>query len=214
MKVYTHYYPIDDTGDGFRWRTLLQFGDSWEVIGSAVMKNPGSARFLYPDKRSITDVELLSKLRKFDNAETANDDWYEFSVDSTMACVGRLFAQHHKYAKSPLNGVIQIFNVFYIKEADLGKALAKAELFKTPESITQFDLEHLKAPVYLGFSGLARHKIYGKVAKRFFDKALELGVKYLNADYNKNAFIHPQYLMLFGKNRPNIVSVRERFLKD
>ncbi len=213
MRVFTHYYPIANTDEGLRWRTLLQFGDSWDVLGSAVMKNPGSAKFLFPDKRSVTDSALLAQLRKFDTADTAKDDWYEFSADSTMACVGSLFAQHHNYAGSPLNGVIQIFNIFYVKEANLGKALAKAEMFRTPERMTDCDLENLKAPVYLGFSGLARHKVYGKVARRFFDKALELGADYLEADFRKNAFTHPQYLMLFGKNRPDSVSLRERFLK-
>ena len=44
MKVYTHFYLMDEnTAIGFRWRTLLQYGNSWEVIGSVVMKNPGGA---------------------------------------------------------------------------------------------------------------------------------------------------------------------------
>ena len=50
MKVYAHYKGKEKTGDGnsYRWRTLLQFGDSWECIGSVFMKNPGSAKPLYP----------------------------------------------------------------------------------------------------------------------------------------------------------------------
>ena len=44
MNVYTHYRTIAPS-IGFRWRTLLQFGDGWNVIGSVVMKNPGSAYF-------------------------------------------------------------------------------------------------------------------------------------------------------------------------
>ncbi|GIJ93186.1 hypothetical protein CAPN002_04040 [Capnocytophaga stomatis] len=44
MKVYAHFF--EEKGEKevqYRWRTLLQFGDSWEIIGSVVMKNPGSA---------------------------------------------------------------------------------------------------------------------------------------------------------------------------
>lgn len=44
MNVYTHYRTITPS-IGFRWRTLLQFGDGWNIIGSVVMKNPGSAYF-------------------------------------------------------------------------------------------------------------------------------------------------------------------------
>ncbi|MCD8207444.1 MAG: hypothetical protein LUD72_05875 [Bacteroidales bacterium] len=214
MKVYTHFYPLTDTGDGFRWRTLLQFGDSWNVIGSVVMKNPGSARFLSPDRHAIVDSHILTELRKFDSGDTAKDDWYEFSSDTTMACVAELFSQHYMYEGSPLNGVIQIFNLFYIREADFGKALAKAEMFRTPERMTQYDIDNLTVPVYLGFSGLARHKVYGKVAKQFFDKALQLGVSYLNADFLSNAFTHPLCLMRYRKNSPQCVSLRNRFIQD
>ena len=43
MKVFAHYYDSDETGNNYRWRTLLHFGTSWDIIGSVVMKNPGSA---------------------------------------------------------------------------------------------------------------------------------------------------------------------------
>ena len=60
MKVYAHYRGKEKTGDGnsYRWRTLLQFGDSWECIGSVFMKNPGSAKPLYPTT-PIQDEVLL-----------------------------------------------------------------------------------------------------------------------------------------------------------
>lgn len=41
------------TNHGFRWRTLLQYGNSWEVIGSVVMKNPGGANFRHPSHQAI-----------------------------------------------------------------------------------------------------------------------------------------------------------------
>ena len=43
MKVFAHCYDSDETGNNYRWRTLLQFGTSWDILGSVVMKNPGSA---------------------------------------------------------------------------------------------------------------------------------------------------------------------------
>ena len=42
MKIYAEF--IDDNGLLFRTKTLLQYGDSWDLIGSIVMKNPGSAK--------------------------------------------------------------------------------------------------------------------------------------------------------------------------
>ena len=46
MKVYAEF--IDDNGLLFRTKTLLQFGDSWDLIGSIVMKKTGSAK---PEKK-------------------------------------------------------------------------------------------------------------------------------------------------------------------
>ena len=42
MKVYAEF--IEENGILFRTKTLLQYGDSWDLIGSIVMKNPGSAK--------------------------------------------------------------------------------------------------------------------------------------------------------------------------
>ena len=62
MRVYTHYTKITEK-EGFRWRTLLQFGDSWNIIGTVVMKNPGSASVSCP----VTDTEVLQALRILTN---------------------------------------------------------------------------------------------------------------------------------------------------
>ncbi len=213
MKVYTHYYPINGR-EGFRWRTLLQFGESWDIIGSIVMKNPGSANFMFSDKRNLTDLTLLKELRKFDNADSVNDDWFEFKADNTMKAIAKMFSIRYESLGVPLSGVIQIFNLFYIRESDFSKALTKSGIFKTPQKMAQYDIENLVLPVYLGFSRtLAHHKIYGEIAKRFFEKAQELGTHYLNDDFDENDFFHPLYLMAYGKNDPKCVSTLERFVR-
>ena len=79
MKVYTHYAEVD--GTGFRWRTLLQFGNSWDIIGSVVMKNPGTAA----PNNTVTDKNVLSKLSAFSDDTY---DWYEFSA----VIPGKIFA--------------------------------------------------------------------------------------------------------------------------
>ena len=62
MKVYTHFIKIDEN-DGYRWRTLLQFGNSWDCIGSVVMKNPGSSKMV--DSEPISnDVNHLKNFKK------------------------------------------------------------------------------------------------------------------------------------------------------
>ena len=61
MKVYAHYECLDNIE--YRWRTLLQFGSSWSVLGSVVMKNPGSAHPINQIKESF----CIKELGKFDS---------------------------------------------------------------------------------------------------------------------------------------------------
>lgn len=215
MKVYTHYYPINNSTDGFRWRTILQFGKSFDIIGSVVMKNPGSANFF--QEEPISDQHILDCLQKFDNS---SDKWYEFKTDQTMLCVGDLFAEYYGVLnRECLNGVIQIFNLFYIKEADLGKALLKNKNnslmlnFQSTEDMTAYDLECLQAPIYLGFSDLAWHKDFTDRAKLFYNAAKGNGMLYLD-DFNNNPYIHPLYLMRQGKNTAKGIIQRMRFKQN
>lgn len=120
MKVFTHYTKITDK-EGFRWRTLLQFGESWDIIGSVVMKNPGSAAA----SCAVTDPETLQVLQGFDE-NTNKETWFEFTPDQTMYCIRDLFREYYSAnTHKDLNGIIQIFNLFYIREPNLECALQK-----------------------------------------------------------------------------------------
>ncbi len=68
MKVYAEF--IDDNGLLFRTKTLLQFGDSWDLIGSIVMKNPGSAK---PEKK--IDEEKTKDISNFYGKEMDFINW-------------------------------------------------------------------------------------------------------------------------------------------
>ena len=131
MKVYTHFNIIDNTDMGYRWRTLLQFGTSWDVIGSIVMMNPGGANFKHPDHHAETEKELLNHLRQFDNDQSFAEDWYEFGSDPTFNLVKELFTERARVrGYNELNGVIQIFNLFYLKDPNLNRGIALNNQFK------------------------------------------------------------------------------------
>ena len=62
MKVYAHYEKIN--GIEYRWRTLLQLGNSWEVCSTVIMKNPGSSHPVnWKDDKPIpiNDIEILER---------------------------------------------------------------------------------------------------------------------------------------------------------
>ena len=212
MKVFTHYTNLTTKADGVRWRTLLQFGNSWEIKGSVVMKNPGASNFKNLDHSAITSSEILEELKAFDD-NGIKAEWYEFNPDPTMKCIGTLFSEYYAAKGQKLDGVIQIFNLFYLREADLGKALDKALKLGFTD-MADYDIEHLKAPVYLGFADLAWHKVYGQVAQKFFCAAFKLGMAYLNNDFNKNPYTHPLYLMMYGKNKPKCIQTRCQFYQN
>ena len=198
MKVYAHYFKSEETGNDYRWRTLLKFGTSWDVIGSVVMKNPGSASPL----RSIGDKETLYHLQSFCN----KDKWYEFSVDNTMQNIEKLFiAYYQEHTNNPiLNGVVQVFNLINVRDADLELALIKNKKATLPISETiEQDISQLISPVYLGWGSLGFAPSFRDNAERvFFSVYQEKEGHYLQREFENNLFYHPQYLMGRGKNRP------------
>lgn len=220
MKVYTHFKTIEEFNVGYRWRTLLQFGSSWNVIGSVVMMNPGSANYKNGSNCCIEDESILGCLRSFDYPDDRGEKWFEFNADATMGCVAELFAQYYGVPnQKDLQGVIQIFNLFYLREPNLGDALAKNKeltFFKhINDTIFEQDIAALKQPVYLGFGGLARSSDFREKALRYFNEAIEKhDAKYLNEDFDKNTFTHPLRLMRYIKNKPEGIIKRHQFCSN
>lgn len=204
MKVYSHFTKINNT-EGLRWGTIIQFGDSWAVIGSVVMKNPGSSAC----GNEVSDSSILENLKSFQSPDKV---WYEFTVDDTMRKVAKLF-QYKEGVKNidSLNGVILIFNLFYYREADLGKALLQKAKCEMPEEIISKEIDLLQPPVYLGFGALAKEKEFKDQARTFYDKAIDLGMECYLPDFEKNTFRHPQHLMGFGKNQKASIEMLAKF---
>jgi len=201
MKVYTHY--LNKNGIEYRWRTILQIGNSWDVCGTIFMKNPGSSKNQDSSPLAIDDKSILEHLRKFDDTKDLSSyGWYEFSIDNTMACVESLFKAYYEEKNKPLNGVIQIFNLFNIRDANLRKALdkLKGNVVEDLAYTTDYDINHIDTPVYIGWGYLWRNHILNKDANAIFN-AVKQKTAYLNDVIQKNKFYHPQYLMVYGKNR-------------
>ena len=63
--------------------------------------------------------------------------------------------------------------------------------FADEENVTNYDIEHLVPPVYLGFGNLAWHKRYNQKAEQFFNAAInKCGMKYLDPIFQRN-FVPP-----------------------
>lgn len=203
MEVFAEY--IQENGIEYRRRTLIQFGASWDLIGSAVLKNPGSAT---PQKK--VNIEECEQLNKFYNTKVNESIWYIFNPDQTMRCLRKLFNGYYAgVEKVKLEGVIQLFNLFNVIEANLDKAKDKIENndseFAYEDSDELISLLRDK-PVYLGWQDVWNTNSKTKeLATKIFEFQKSSGIKYLNENFSDNNFYHPQYLNT-GTDKDTVLS--------
>lgn len=193
MKVFAHYFKSKETGNDYRWRTLLQFGSSWNIIGSVVMKNPGSAAPL----KVVEDCDIINHLQSFD----AENTWYAFSADTTKRMIELLFST---YYQSSLDGIVQVFNLMNVRDPNLELALVKNNSTSDPlAKTTEADIKSLVKPVYLGWGDLWEKQPFREDAEKIFMAVQnKLDGKYLFPLLADKKFYHPQYLMGVGLNSP------------
>ncbi len=122
----------DSDGNVYRDGTILQYGDEWQLLGSVILLNPGSAKPL--DRKPVN--ALLSKhLEGFND----NDEYYAYSLDPLMRALIEIFTQ-----KFPNGGVIRIYNLFNLKNPKSGSAIEvlkkieKSSFLFTPMSEVDF----------------------------------------------------------------------------
>ncbi len=193
MKVYAEYF--EEGGLTFRKNTLLQFGDDWDLLGNAVLANPGSAK---PMDTPLHEV--LASLRYFyekyrEPGSFVPGNWFEFSPDSTMRFVEKIFSGWYFGKGLELNGVIQLFNTFNVRDQNLSQAIDNIGLGS--DLLFSHDVHkyfHDK-PTYFGFSKevLNNHALR-TVAEHIFDQATDIVRRPYYGQFSENAFYHPMYV--------------------
>ena len=196
MKVFAEYKEKD--GLEYRMNTLLQFGESWELIGNIVLANPGSAT---PRKEKPNLDHIKDFFAKYRNEEIIHDHyWFEFTTDDTIRFIQTLFDGSYVNPKNKreLNGVIQLFNTFNIKNQSLKEAIKQIENADSDLLFTHNIAEFFHdKPTYFGFSGdVLKHKLLKGVAEEIFTKSSPKIKKNYNSDFSANAnkFYHTGYL--------------------
>ena len=207
MKVFAEY--VKENGIEYRKRTLIQFGASWDLIGSAVLKNPGSAT---PQRK--VNIEECEQLNKFYNTKVDESIWHFFDIgrDNTIRTfLPNLFNGYYATGveKVKLEGVIQLFNLFYVRNANVNKAKDKIENndseFLYEDSDELISLLRDK-PVYLGWGDVCNTNSNTKeLATKIFEFQKSSGIKYLNEGFSDNKFYHPQYLNM-GNDKDTVHS--------
>ncbi len=199
MKVYAEYIIEKDVP--YRKNTLLQFGESWELIGSAVLKNPGSA--LPQTNLNLEEAEQVKNFIGDNNFKI--DTWYEFLPDQTMWILAKIFSGGFIGEPRDLNGVIQLFNLINYKDPDI--LLAKNHM-KTSNShliypsadkiITSFQ----DKPIYLGWFDFWKNSLQIQgIAETIFDHVCSGAYCYITSTFERSKLYHPLYVnRAYNKN--------------
>ncbi len=205
MRVFAEFFKENEIE--YRTKTILQFGDSWDLIGSIVMKNPGSST---PKNIGKIEGDVLNKIKK--NYFTKDFDkinWHQFDPDPTMYQIEKIFNGSYVYKETKkLTGVILIFNLFNIRENNISKAqklhkiaLKNNSIYLCPNETDVLKLFNNK-PVFIAFhyewvwKANPNNKLLGK---KIFEYVKNSNFMYLKDVMVDNSFYHPNYL-----NRPNI----------
>jgi hypothetical protein len=194
MKVYAQYFELD--GISYRLNTILQFGDSWELLGNVVLANPGSAEPI----KEIDDTkinQLQSFYKNFENRNFDGKNWYEFNDDATMQRIEKVFNGWYVNSSDTieLNGVIQLFNTFNVKNQNLTESIEKLP----PDNDILFSLGIEKyfndKPTYFGFSNDVLYDDRLRfIAENIFNNSSSIVKTVYNKEFDKNSFYHPTFI--------------------
>lgn len=211
MKVFAEDFSED--GINFRKTTLLQFGTSFDLIGSAILKNPGSSN---PILNELDENETDQIKKKYPTIPIFN--WKKFSVDATMYCLEKIFNGYYINNQKPLSGIIQLFNLHYIREQDISKARDLFNACNSKHKLPDYNeiISLIKdKPVYLGWFDEPKKLKLQEVENfttQVFDYLKDNNSSYLNKEFKNNKFYHPMYVNRTSKV-PELNNVLSTFYK-
>jgi hypothetical protein len=119
MRCFARWEQDNTQGLFFRDQTILQFGNSWDLLASLVLLNPGSAIPL----NEIDQTEMLvSKNLPFFVVPKGDEKYVEFTIDRLMCDVLKLFAEQYTGG-----GTIRLYNLFNLQNQYSGQAVKELE---------------------------------------------------------------------------------------
>lgn len=197
MKAFARWIKVlpenqNEGKDYFRKNTILQFGNSWNVIGAAILINPGSA---FPTDEVI-DRGTILKLHEISNTPEGNGEWRAFNVDATMRRLEKIFSGWYLGQSKKLDGVILLYNLFNIRCAKLDDALKLRTQFKDSDDdlVTKpEELTSLNVPIYIGW-GKTGKTVLAENAQEIFNSISDRVCYYTGHNFQKALCSHPTYV--------------------
>lgn len=207
MNVYAEYFELPD-GRSFRRKTLLRFGNGNDLLGSAVLMNPGSAKPIGgADEEFIKDFFL----KNHGLHSVVGGKWKMFSTDSTMWQLEKIFNGFYVNKEKQLKGVIQLFNLFYYRDQDQQEALKNFSA-ESSFNFDEFDL-FIDKPVYFGWGSAGKTGRLGEVARDIFSSYNHRLTPVYYSNFEENSFFHPRYVNMSYKRNSRTLELMSSFQK-
>ena len=122
-------------------------------------------------------------------------NWYEFAPDQTMHRIKKLFNGEYLNETEDLNGVIQLFNTFNIKNQYLEEAVKQIHIKSHLLFSIGIEKYFHDKPTYFGFSKeVLNNEILKPIAKSIFDNSSPIVKKIYEQNFDDNSFYHPSYI--------------------
>ncbi len=205
MQCFARWEKDDKAGVFFRDQTILQFGDSWNLLANIILLNPGSALPL--SEESKTDF-LRTKNLPFFVEPKGQEKYVEFSIDRLMLNIMKLFSSNFD------GGTIRLYNLFNLKNQNSGEAIKQfQENLKHPKMFSpDSEIIFCDAPVIVAPGSnakkpnlkkqLIRH-IHLASKENLFSLSYKEPKKYhfTKAKVDSEGFIHsyhPSYTHMYG----------------
>ncbi len=215
MCCFARWEKDDDSKVFFRDQTILQFGNSWDLLANFVLLNPGSALPL----NEIDQTGLLkSKNLPFFVEPQDEEKYVEFSIDRLMNDVFKWFSSEYS------GGTIRLYNLFNLKNQYSNEAVEQFLAIKSHPKMfaSNEEIKFCKAPVIIASGGKAKSNSDLRNELIRYIKLAKVSNLYSVARTAKNEFsilkvepddvgfiesYHPSYTFKYG-NSTNIGELR------
>lgn len=194
-----------DSNLSFRDQTILQFGDSWNLLANIVLLNPGSA--MPVKEKGIQNKYLEDKNLSF--YVSGDGEYYEFNLDPLMKNLIKLYSSKYD------GGVIKIYNLFNLKNQKSNKAIDEYKQYHEIELIhtKKEEIKYNDKPVIIatGDNVFSHEKLINELKKyislakeeqlfslqKFQDKSYKIERANLNEDLLIESY-HPSFTFMYG----------------
>lgn len=227
MKIYNHI--LVHKKQTYYKRTLLQFGNSVNLIGSLVLDSPEK-----PISQTEIDLNNTLVIPEFFRSNEIfrsgfeTGQWYEINMTPTFEHIEKIFNGHYAGESFELNGVIQVFYALQTIPQTSNRLFSLIMQANGHLLIENLFSRFYRKPVYFGVGRAYQDEpcsereadtilsvsrdLQRSVVDNFFRSNKEEYANLYDLELSKNKFYHPNDLdALFNKNQ--IEDYQKRVLK-